>query len=199
MNKMPRGNDIIHNNHFHKKWRSQVKTWFNQPARKHRRLVSRRLKAKRISPRPVAGPLRPVVSCPTLRYNMKVRSGRGFSLQELRAAGLNIKYARTIGISVDHRRRNRSVEGLQRNVARLRAYKSKVVVLPVKAKPEKIAELTQRNGRIFAAVQRRHLEKSHVPTEEEKGFHAFHAIRQHRANARHYGKRLLKRQEAAAD
>jgi large subunit ribosomal protein L13e len=44
---------------------------------------------------------------------MKVRAGRGFSLDEIRAAGLHPKYARTIGISVDHRRRNKSTEALQ--------------------------------------------------------------------------------------
>lgn len=34
---MPGGNDVIPNNHFKKKWRGLVKTWFNQPARKVRR------------------------------------------------------------------------------------------------------------------------------------------------------------------
>jgi large subunit ribosomal protein L13e len=30
-------NNVIPNNHFHKKWQFMVKTWFNQPARKIRR------------------------------------------------------------------------------------------------------------------------------------------------------------------
>merc|ERR1711931_65040 len=53
---------------------------------------------------------RPVVSCPTYKYNLKQRAGRGFTLEELKAAGLSKKYAQTIGIAVDHRRRNKSVE-----------------------------------------------------------------------------------------
>eukprot|EP00955_Chlamydomonas_euryale_P116220 366404-Chlamydomonas_euryale.AAC.7 len=35
--KMVRGNDMLPNGHFHKKWQFHVKTWFNQPARKQRR------------------------------------------------------------------------------------------------------------------------------------------------------------------
>ena len=38
----------------------------------------------KIFPRPTAGPLRPVVHGQTLKYNMKVRDGRGFSLEELK-------------------------------------------------------------------------------------------------------------------
>src|SRR5690242_16584213 len=49
------------------------------------------------------------------------------------AAGIRAKEARSIGISVDHRRKNRSVESLQANVARLTAYKSKLIVFPRKA------------------------------------------------------------------
>jgi large subunit ribosomal protein L13e len=37
-----------------------------------------------LAPKPAAGPLRPVVHCPTLRYHTKVRAGRGFTLQELK-------------------------------------------------------------------------------------------------------------------
>lgn len=61
-----------------------VKTWFNQPARKERRHLARVAKAARIAPRPASGPLRPVVHCQTVRYNAKVRAGRGFSHDELR-------------------------------------------------------------------------------------------------------------------
>lgn len=121
-----------------------VKTWFNQPARKQRRSDARKLKAQRIAPRPAAGPLRPIVNCPTLRYNMKVRGGRGFSLQEVRAAGLNPKFARTIGISVDHRRRNKSVEGLQRNVGRLKQYRARLILFP--RNPKKLQPMEAKVG-----------------------------------------------------
>lgn len=46
------------------------------------------------------------------------------------AAGISRKAALGIGISVDHRRKNRSEEAFQQNVARLKLYKSKLVVFP---------------------------------------------------------------------
>ena len=61
-----------------------VKTWFNQPARKIKRRQARLEKAAKLAPKPVSGPIRPVVRCPTIRYNAKVRAGRGFSHDELR-------------------------------------------------------------------------------------------------------------------
>ena len=97
-------NNLIPNGHFHKDWQNYVKTWFNQPARKFRRRQSRIAKAARVAPRPL-GKLRPVVHCPTYKYNVKARAGKGFTLEELKAAGLSKKYAQTIGIAVDHRRR----------------------------------------------------------------------------------------------
>ena len=45
---------------------------------------ARSVRARRIAPRPIGGPLRPAVKCPTVRYHNKVRSGRGFSLEELK-------------------------------------------------------------------------------------------------------------------
>ncbi len=81
---MPSRNQAIQNIHFHKDWQERVKTWFNQPARKKRRRVARQAKAIRVFPRPVQGPIRPVVHPPTQRYNMKVRFGRGFTLEELK-------------------------------------------------------------------------------------------------------------------
>merc|ERR1719352_2185154 len=61
---------------------------------------------------------------------MKLRLGRGFTLDELREAKIAPKLARTIGISVDHRRRNRCTESLQENVNRLKLYKSKLLIFP---------------------------------------------------------------------
>ncbi|RDY09201.1 hypothetical protein CR513_06469, partial [Mucuna pruriens] len=77
-------NNVIPNGHFRKHWQNYVKTWFNQPARKTRRRLARQKKAVKIFPRPTAGPLRPIVHGQTLKYNMKVRAGRGFSLEELK-------------------------------------------------------------------------------------------------------------------
>jgi large subunit ribosomal protein L13e len=43
---------------------------------------------------------------------------------------LTSQYAQTIGIAVDYRRKNRSEEGLNENVQRLKAYQSKLVLFP---------------------------------------------------------------------
>ena len=74
--------------------------------------TAREKKAKAVFPRPTSGALRPVVHSQTQRYNTKIRAGRGFTLAELKAAKIPVKYAPTIGICVDHRRKNRSQEGL---------------------------------------------------------------------------------------
>ena len=99
-----------------------MKTWFNQAGRKKSRRIAREKKAKAIFPRPTAGALRPVVRPPTQRYNFKTRLGRGFTLEELKAAGIPKKLAPTIGIAVDHRRRNRSEESLAVSRPRLAAF-----------------------------------------------------------------------------
>ena len=75
---------MLPNAHFKKHWERYVKTWFDQPGKKKRRRQKRLDKATRIAPRPVAGLLRPVVRCPTFKYNTKVRGGRGFTLEELK-------------------------------------------------------------------------------------------------------------------
>jgi large subunit ribosomal protein L13e len=47
-------------------------------------LAVRQKKAVAVFPRPTAGPLRPVVHSQTLKYNAKIRAGRGFTLEELK-------------------------------------------------------------------------------------------------------------------
>ena len=69
--------------------------------------------------------------CPTQRYNIRVRAGRGFTPAEVKAAGWNIREARQFGVAMDARRRNASVEGLQANVQRLKEYRSKVILKPI--------------------------------------------------------------------
>ena len=49
-----------------------------------------------------------------------------------------MKYAPTIGIAVDHRRKNRSEESLQENAKRLKAYKAKLVVFPRRSTKPKV-------------------------------------------------------------
>lgn len=135
------GNNAISDVHFRKVNgmmrgklnRAYMRTWLDQAGRKKRRRMNRQKKAAKIAPRPAAGLLRPVVHPPTQRYNMKLRLGKGFTLDELREAKISPKMARTIGISVDHRRRNRCAESLQTNVSRLKTYTSKLLIFPRKS------------------------------------------------------------------
>ena len=60
----------------------------------------------------------------------------------LQQAGLNKHQAKTIGIAVDYRRRNRSVESLQQNVQRLKEYRSKLIVFPRKLSQPKKGDAT---------------------------------------------------------
>jgi large subunit ribosomal protein L13e len=76
-------NNLLPNQHFRKDWQLHVRTWFNQPGKKQARRIQRVKKAAKIAPRPVDGLLKPAVRCPTLKYNTKLRQGRGFTLEEL--------------------------------------------------------------------------------------------------------------------
>merc|ERR1712227_1070540 len=152
-------NNMIAQEHFKKYWQRYVKTWFDQPAKKKARRLARAKKAAAVAPRPVAGALRSVVHPPTQRYNSKVRIGRGFSLAEIKAAGLGKREAQSLGIAVDHRRRNKSVEGQEANVQRLREYRSKLVVFPKHAKHAK--------GTVMPAVAKSAKCKARAITAEE--------------------------------
>ncbi|KAJ5681568.1 uncharacterized protein N7477_001508, partial [Penicillium maclennaniae] len=82
-------NNQIQKNHFRKDWQKRVRVHFDQPGRKHRRRENRIAKAAAVAPRPV-DKLRPVVRCPTNKYNRRVRAGRGFTLAELKVNSTEI-------------------------------------------------------------------------------------------------------------
>jgi large subunit ribosomal protein L13e len=204
---MTKHNNVLPNEHFKKKWQFNVRTWFNQPARKARRQAARAEKAKKLFPRPASGPLRPVVHGQTVRYNMKKRFGRGFTLEELKEAGIPRKYAPTIGISVDHRRRNRSLESLQENVARLKAYQSKLVVFPRRsrkpkagdASPEELKTSTQLKGVLLPLDHSKPALEKIALTQEMKDERAYYKLRLERVNQRLVGVRAKRAAEAAAE
>ena len=123
-----RHNNLLHNNHFHKDWQRRVRVWFDQAGRKKSRRNARAAKAAALGMRPLQ-PLRPAVRGQTLKYNTKLRQGRGFTIEELKAAGIRKVEALSIGIPVDHRRKNRSEEGLKLNADRLKAYKERLIVV----------------------------------------------------------------------
>jgi large subunit ribosomal protein L13e len=131
---MVKHNNIVPNIHCKKKYCEssrgplKVKLRLDQATAKKARRIRRAAKAAAVAPAPIQK-LRPVVHCPTQKYSAKVRLGKGFTLEELKAAGFHPSYARTVGIAVDFRRRNRSEESLALNLKRLQEYKSKLVIL----------------------------------------------------------------------
>ena len=64
-----------------------------EPEPKPQEAAEEKAKAAKIAPRPSAGLLRPVVHPPTQRYNMKLRAGKGFTLQELKVRRLGQRRA----------------------------------------------------------------------------------------------------------
>eukprot|EP01098_Paradermamoeba_levis_P006513 TRINITY_DN269_c0_g1_i3.p1 TRINITY_DN269_c0_g1~~TRINITY_DN269_c0_g1_i3.p1 ORF type:complete len:240 (+),score=99.73 TRINITY_DN269_c0_g1_i3:76-720(+) len=203
---MVRHNNVLPNSHFHKDWQNRVKTWFDQAARKKRRRLNRVTKAKRIFPRPVEGALRPVVRGQTIQYNRKLKLGRGFTLEELKEAGINRRVAKTIGIAVDHRRRNRSDKSLKENVQRLKNYKSRLVVFPRKAKHPKagdapaaeVSKATQLRGPVLAIPKQVRKAKKQKVSEVESKHSVYERLRKARADVRLVGVRQKRAEKKAA-
>lgn len=165
---MVKHNNVVPNIHNKKKYCQssrgplKVKLALNQATKKKSRRLTRAAKAARIAPRPLSL-LRPAVQSQTQRYSSKTRLGRGFTLQEIKGAGLTARYARTVGIAVDHRRINRSEEGLKKNIDRLTEYKAKLIVFPKRSgvfksgdstKEETVAA-TQLGGRVIQPLAKK--------------------------------------------
>lgn len=203
---MVKHNNVIPNGHFHKEWQMRIRTWLDQPARKKARRAARAAKAAAIAPRPAAGALRPAVHCQTVRYNRRVRAGRGFSLDELKAAGVSELFARSVGIAVDHRRKNRSVEALDANVQRLKAYVAKLVVFPRgkvakrgDASAAEVAAATQFTGSLAPAAPAATAVVFEKLTADLKSNRAFATIRQERSNLRRWGERKARAEGKGAE
>merc|ERR1711997_1280436 len=137
------------------------------------------------------------------RYNIRVRAGRGFTPSELKGAGMTVRDARQLGVAVDLRRKNKSVEGLQANVQRLKEYKAKLIVFPRKSgkggsSAEELSTATQvpqmaiRQDYVFSAF-----DAPRAITEEEKKHRVFQQIRMARANHNLAGGRAKRAKEAS--
>ena len=127
---MVRHNNMLHNVHLKFDWQNKVKTWYNQPGRKHRRRVLRLKKAKLAEPNPTHK-LRPIVRGQTNKYNTKIKLGKGFTEKELKEAGIRgLSYARSLGIAVDLRRKDTSKETLDLNAGRIKEYISRMILYP---------------------------------------------------------------------
>ena len=144
---MVRHNNMIHNVHLKFDWADKVKTWYNQPGRKKRRRVLRRIKARNVAPNPTHK-LRPVVRGQTNKYNTKIKLGRGFTEKELKEAGIKgLAYARSLGIAVDLRRKDTSKETLDLNAGRIKEYLSRMILFPRKeGKTEKKPQVPEATG-----------------------------------------------------
>ena len=189
---MVKHNNVIPNIHCHKKYSQssrgplKVKLALNQASRKKARRLARAKKAAALAPAPLQK-LRPVVHCPTQKYSAKTRLGRGFTLEEIKAAGLSRKYAQTIGIAVDHRRTNKSNESFELNVARLNAYKASLVILK---KGEDASGLTQLKGTVQPIDYSKPALEMQEVTDELKSFKAYTTMRVARQETRVAGYRV---------
>jgi large subunit ribosomal protein L13e len=186
---MVKHNNQIPNLHFHKKYCEssrgplKVKLALNEAARKKSRRIKRAAKAAKIAPAPVEK-LRPVVHCPTQKYSSKTRLGKGFTMEELKVAGLHPSYAQTVGIAIDWRRRNKSEESLNLNVDRLKAYKASLVVLKKgDAAPAQVKGVIQPIPAPDATIQMQDL------TDDLKNFAAYTTMRVAKQETRLAGKR----------
>lgn len=212
---MPKGNNAIPHVHQKKHWnpcssqRGNVKVFLNQPAQKQHRRRQRLLKAKKAFPRPLRS-FRPQVNCPTVRHNMKKRLGRGFSPSELKAAGVSPRYAATIGIRVDGRRKNKSEEGMNINVQRLKTYLSKLVLFPVnhtkvqkgEASEEEVKAAKQDRSRFGDAtvgpVAYPAAEAPRAVSAEEKKTNVYKFLKKNHSAVRFFGARKARNARKAA-
>merc|ERR1712085_144467 len=133
----------------------------------------------------------------------KLRLGRGFTLAELREAKIAPKLAPTIGISVDHRRRNRCTESLQENVNRLKLYKTKLLVFPRKSGKKAVKKgdtprselqnVAQNTLREIIPIPKPQLRiKARKITDDEKEKSVYKILKKARTNKKYAGKKLTK-------
>jgi large subunit ribosomal protein L13e len=205
---MAKHNNALQREHLRKNWQPLVKTFFNQPAQKKRRLLKRREKAAVVTPRPLKS-LRSVVRKCTQRYSSQTRLGRGFSIQEVKKAGLSLQFAKSIGICIDHRRNNKSVETFQNNVDRLKSYLEKLVLLPKsKDQPKKgnqgvLSDSTDKvdlvqnvNNEVLGDGRVKLREKPTKVTPQMNTFRAHSQLRIERMNKKWAGKRAKRENNA---
>lgn len=205
---MVKHNYQLPNAHFRKHWSRFVKSWFDQPANKKKRVAIRKAKAAASAPRPLQK-LRPIVHGCTRKYSSKLRYGKGFSHQELAEAKITPAFAQTVGISVDHRRHDMSSQALQLNVQRLESYKSKLILFPRRADKPKKGDIADSTGDKLKNVSQnttRHvLDKPQTKvrqapqkiTKEMTSVKIYRKIRQLKVNAKYLGRREKKAKEAA--
>lgn len=169
---------VLPNVHLAKDWQEKVRTFFNQPAKKLKRRQARSAKAKRLGPNPTHL-LRPVVRGQTRRYNNKQKLGRGFTLEELKKAGISgVNYARSLGIVFDRRRKDCNEETLKTNADRLKEYLNKMILHPRKGKVAKAPQKKEATGDQikFAETQPQNTTKSIIALPKPESAFSFTEI-----------------------
>ncbi|OIR58528.1 MAG: 60S ribosomal protein L13 [Amphiamblys sp. WSBS2006] len=170
-----KGNNPIPTDYTKKEIHKTPKVIFNTKQRAEKKLKKKQLKIKRNAPRPADGQIRPIVRCPTTRYNMKTRLGRGFTQAELAAAGIPAKKAMKFEIAIDRRRKNYSLETLEVNKERLAKYMARLVLLTPKEAKEirdskKVSDVVGEEAMDATAEPRK-------PTPEELEFQAYTTLK----------------------
>jgi large subunit ribosomal protein L13e len=133
---------------------------------------------------------------------MKLRSGKGFTLLELKTAGILKQEALGVGIAVDYRRRNKSNESLMLNVNRLKAYKARLVKFPRKKGQEwdddmrSAVQATDPN--VLPLPSDKNDTEVRAITAEDKA-PVYAKLRVERMNARVAGARKKAKEDAAAE
>lgn len=114
----------------------------------------------------------------------------------MQGAGLDPKYAQTVGIAVDHRRTNKSQESLALNVQRLKDYVSRLVVV----KKGSTTDVPQLAGQILPSTVPANAVSfvGSAELDELKNTKAYASLRGARADARLVGIRE-KQAKAAKD
>lgn len=180
-------------------------------AHKKIRAQKRAEKIAAISPRPLSK-LRPVVMGMTRKYASKMKIGRGFTLAELKAAGLTGAFAQTVGIAFDHRRHNKNADTMAMNVKRLNDYKSKIILFPAKDGkvkkgmiPDSTADkLSSVNSTtcpvapsLFDAPKADKTSPNEPITKEMLSTKVYQKLRAERINARYNGVRIIRAKKEA--
>lgn len=123
-------------------------------------------------------------------------------------AGIPKAFAPTIGISVDSRRQNLSEESLAANVARLKAYQERLILLPRRSNAPKKGDTKTDVSKIEKAsaisavlpiaptdIAVKEISKSEIPAALKEG--AYRTLRVARSNARYEGARQKRARDAA--
>jgi len=130
-------------------------------------------------------------------------------LTYVQEAGIPRKMAPTIGISVDPRRQNLSTESLAANVARLKAYRARLILFPRKVGQHKKDDASKEEisaKEIVTSVSKalpivpvvkevKEISKSDIPSPVEGG--AYRKLRDARSEARLVGKREKRAKDKA--